>query len=457
MSGFWGDRLAEQRASLAPVFSMRTHEGVLRRIPGNLAHDVRDQASGRVIVFVHGLCETDRYWGYGATKRYGDPTVTFGSMLRDSDGWTPLYAEYNSGLHISANGRLLADYLDELTRAWPVPVREVALVGHSMGGLVVRSAAHLGAEAEHGWAAALTHVIGLGAPNTGAPLERLVNRGTHAMARLPETRPFADWLNRRSVGIKDLRHGALLEHDWFGIDPEDRLDRCTPATLLAGVQYSMVSATLSREPDGFLAHDLLVQHVSAHGSGPKRRIEFDIDRLYPRRPADPLRPAHRPDVYARSSAGSKAARTSSCFRLRSGMDQIAIREIEQLKYRYLRALDLKEWDEFGQTLAEDIDATYGTRLDFSGRDQVVELHARVAAGHDHHPAPVPPPGDRRRRGQRRRHLVPGGQGAGHRAAAHAHRCVASTPTPTSAATAAGRSRRRATSAPSRRWSHCRPT
>lgn len=280
LSGFWGDRLAEQRASLAPVFSMRTHEGVLRRIPGNLAHDVRDQASGRVIVFVHGLCETDRYWGYGATKRYGDPTVTFGSMLRDSDGWTPLYAEYNSGLHISANGRLLADYLDELTRAWPVPVREVALVGHSMGGLVVRSAAHLGAEAEHGWAAALTHVIGLGAPNTGAPLERLVNRGTHAMARLPETRPFADWLNRRSVGIKDLRHGALLEHDWFGIDPEDRLDRCTPATLLAGVQYSMVSATLSREPDGFLAHDLLVQHVSAHGSGPKRRIEFDIDRLF---------------------------------------------------------------------------------------------------------------------------------------------------------------------------------
>jgi hypothetical protein len=100
------------------------------------------------------------------------------------------------------------------------------------------------------------------------------------MSRLPETRPFAEWLNRRSVGIKDLRHGAVLEHDWFGLDPEDRLDRCNPATLLAGVQYSMVSATLSREPDGFFSHDLLVQHVSSHGTGPNRRIEFDVDRLF---------------------------------------------------------------------------------------------------------------------------------------------------------------------------------
>jgi pimeloyl-ACP methyl ester carboxylesterase len=199
-------------------------------------------------------------------------------MLRDSDGWTPLYAEYNSGLHISDNGRLLATYLDELQAAWPVPVTEIALVGHSMGGLVVRAAAHQAAD--FAWAGSLRHVIGLGAPHLGAPLERLVNRGTHALGRLPETLPFAQWLNRRSVGIKDLRHGAVLEDDWFGIDPEDRLDRCNPATLVPGVQYSMVSATLSRKPDGVFAHDLLVQHMSAHGSGAKRRIEFDVDRLF---------------------------------------------------------------------------------------------------------------------------------------------------------------------------------
>ena len=279
LSGFWGDRLAEERASLAPEFSMRTHDGSLRQVPANLAHDASATATGRLVVFLHGLCETDRYWWYGAVKHHGDPDVTFGSQLRDTDGWTPLYAEYNSGLHISSNGRLVADYLEELVAAWPVPVTEVALIGHSMGGLVVRSAAHLGDESGHRWTESLRHVIGLGAPHLGAPLERFVNRGTHAMARLPETRPFADWLNRRSVGIKDLRYGAVLESDWFGLDPEDRLDRCNPATLLPGVQYSMVSATLSREPHGPFAHDLLVQHASAHGSGRGRRIEFDVDRL----------------------------------------------------------------------------------------------------------------------------------------------------------------------------------
>ena len=69
---------------------------------------------------------------------------------------------------------------------------------------------------------ALRHIVGLGAPHLGAPLERFVNAGTHAMARLPETRPIATWLNRRSVGIKDLRHGSVLEDDWHGFDPDDR-------------------------------------------------------------------------------------------------------------------------------------------------------------------------------------------------------------------------------------------
>lgn len=283
INGFWGDRLATQRPSLAPVFSMRTHDGELRRVTDNLIHDLRSEATActdKVIVFVHGLCETDRYWAYGAEKHYGERAVTFGSMLRESDGWTPLYAEYNSGLHISENGRHVAEYLDSLLASWPVPVTEVALVGHSMGGLVVRSAAHQAHETGMAWASSLRHVIGLGAPHHGAPLEQFVNRGTHAMAKLPETLPFAQWLNRRSVGIKDLRHGAVLESDWFGVDPEDRLDRCNPASLLPGVQYSMVSATLSRNPEGLFAHDLLVQHASAHGTGKNRRIDFDVDRLF---------------------------------------------------------------------------------------------------------------------------------------------------------------------------------
>jgi pimeloyl-ACP methyl ester carboxylesterase len=281
INGFWGDRLAEQQAALASVLSLRTHDGRLRRRPGNVVHDVAEP-TGRLVIFAHGLCENERYWWFGAEKNWGDPAVTFGSLLRKEREWTPLYLHYNSGLHISENGRLLAGYLETLVQKWPVPVTEIALVGHSMGGLIARSAAHAGADDNLVWVEALRHVVGLGAPHLGAPLERWVNARSHAMARLPETRPIATWLNRRSVGIKDLRYGSVVEADWSGVDPDDRLDRCTPGSLLPGVAYSMVSATLSEKPDGRFAHDLLVEHISAHGTGRPdaiRRMEFEVDRL----------------------------------------------------------------------------------------------------------------------------------------------------------------------------------
>jgi hypothetical protein len=281
LNGFWGDRLAEQRPVLAPVMRMRTHEGRLRRIPSNVAHDIPGAATGRVAVFVHGLCETDLSWWLGAEKTWGDASVTYGSLLRDASGWTPLYVTFNSGLHVSANGRSLAELLEGMLATWPVPVTDVALIGHSMGGLVARSAGHQAVELGHSWAGSLRHIVGLGTPHLGAPLERLVTKGTHAMARVPETRPLATWLNRRSVGIKDLRYGAVVEADWAGFDPDLCLDdRCTPASLLPGVTYSVVSATLSRKPRGPLAHDLLVQHGSAHGVGPTRRIPFEADRSF---------------------------------------------------------------------------------------------------------------------------------------------------------------------------------
>lgn len=235
------------------------------------------------MIFVHGLCENERFWWLGAEKNWGYADVTYGSLLREHRGWTPLYVHYNTGLHVSESGRLLADYLEALVDRWPGPVPDITLVGHSMGGLVARSAAHQAAADGLMWTKAMRHIVGLGSPHLGAPLERWVNAGTRAMGKLPETRPFAIWLNRRSVGIKDLRHGALLEDDWAGGDPDDPLDRCTPATLLPGVAYSMVSATLSRDPDGPFAHDLFVQRASAHGTGrPRatRRIDFELDRLF---------------------------------------------------------------------------------------------------------------------------------------------------------------------------------
>ncbi len=58
---------------------------------------------------------------------------------------TPVYLRYNTGLPVGRNGADLAWLLDDLVAAWPVPVRSIALVGHSMGGLVVRAAFHAAA------------------------------------------------------------------------------------------------------------------------------------------------------------------------------------------------------------------------------------------------------------------------------------------------------------------------
>jgi pimeloyl-ACP methyl ester carboxylesterase len=280
LNGFWGDRLAEQRRALAPVLSIRVHDGRLRAVPANVVHDVGDTATGRIIVFLHGLCENDLYWRFRAERTWGERTVTYGSLLRDECGWTPLYVSYNSGLHISANGLELAARLDELIASWPVPVSDVTLVGHSMGGLVARSAVHQAAELGQPWVTSVRRLVGLGAPHLGAPLERGVNAGTHTLAKLPETRPFATWLNQRSVGIKDLRHGALVEADWMGFDPDDRRDNCTHLEFLPDVAYYAVSATLSREPTSRFPSvgDLLVDYPSANGHGTKRRLVFDAER-----------------------------------------------------------------------------------------------------------------------------------------------------------------------------------
>lgn len=281
VNGFWGDRLTREQAALAATMRLRLHDGPLRRVPANVAHDADDSVTGRLVVFLHGLCETDLCWSLSAEKRWGDRRATYGSKLRDDDGWTPLYANFNTGVHISDNGRELAEQLEEVVEVWPVPVTEIALVGHSLGGLIARSAAHQADERAMAWVSYLRHVVGLGTPHLGAPLERFANWGTHRLARLPETRPFATWLNRRSVGIKDLRYGALIEADWLDWDPDELLqDRCTPAVLIPGVAYSMASATLSRSAEGFWAHDLLVQHSSAHGTGKVRSIPFEPDRSF---------------------------------------------------------------------------------------------------------------------------------------------------------------------------------
>jgi pimeloyl-ACP methyl ester carboxylesterase len=233
------------------------------------------QAGPRLVVFVHGLMGTELGWRLGARKGH----ASYGERLEDELGLTSVDVRYNSGRHISENGRSLADLLEALVAAWPVEVEELALVGHSMGGLVSRSACHQAALENADWAQHVRHVISLGTPHLGAPLAQGVHYLAAGLSRLPETRPVGAFFGRRSAGIRDLRHGSLVDADWRGRDPDALAAvACQEVPLLEGATHCFVAATITAsgaDPLGRLIGDTLVLGPSASGRSRRRRIPFE--------------------------------------------------------------------------------------------------------------------------------------------------------------------------------------
>ena len=276
LNGFAGDRLAASGSGAAIRMAVRAG-GVDVTADRDALTAAFPAAAARLAVFVHGLGGTEHSW----QVRGGRDSVNYGARLEADLDYTPVYVRYNSGLHVSENGRALAALLADVTAAWPVPVRVIALIGHSMGGLVVRSACHYGVLSDAAWAGAVRHVVCLGSPHLGAPMEKAVNAAASWLSLLPETRPFADLLNRRSVGVKDLRFGSLVDEDWIGRDPDAFLqDTCREVPFLDAAAHYFMGVTVTSDPEhpiGRLVGDLLVRFPSAAGRGRRRRIPFAIE------------------------------------------------------------------------------------------------------------------------------------------------------------------------------------
>jgi pimeloyl-ACP methyl ester carboxylesterase len=197
---------------------------------------------------------------------------------------------------------LFSDLLSAVVANWPTVVAEIALIGHSMGGLIARSGCQGGQQAGASWVPAVRHVVCLGSPHLGAPLEKGVAVLSRALAGVAETRPLASLLNERSAGIKDLRHGYLTEDDWRDCDPDScRLDHRSPIELLPNASHYAVAATVTRDPShpvGRVVGDVLVLPASAHGvSTDGRHIPFPAEN---RRQFGGLHHLHllnHPDIY----------------------------------------------------------------------------------------------------------------------------------------------------------------
>ena len=270
LNGAWGDLLHHTRNPLALTMTIRS---IGRTAP----------VTGDVAVWLHGLCETDASWRLAAAKHYGDPRSTHGDRLHREVGLTPVFLRYNTGLHVSDNGAQLSEVLDQLVSDWPVPVTRLTLIGHSMGGLVIRSACHGRSGMAAAWVPLVRRIVYLGSPHLGAPLEVGAAAATRALRRLPETQPIARALATRSVGIKDLRFGDVLADDWAALTDLDDL-RPEPETcpaLLEGADHYYIGATVGRRHDTVAARvlgDALVPFASASGEGKVRRLGLAVDR-----------------------------------------------------------------------------------------------------------------------------------------------------------------------------------
>ena len=205
LNGVLGDHLAASGNPLAIPMRLRCDGAPLELSTPALAAAI-PQPSGKILLLAHGLCMNDLQW-----RRKGHD---HGAALAADAGYTPVYLHYNSGLHISSNGRACADLIEQLVQAWPVPVESVAILGHSMGGLVTRSACHYGQLAGHAWLRQLRKIVFLGTPHRGAPLERSGNWLDALLDSSPYTAAFSRLGKIRSAGITDLRHGSLLHEDW---------------------------------------------------------------------------------------------------------------------------------------------------------------------------------------------------------------------------------------------------
>jgi pimeloyl-ACP methyl ester carboxylesterase len=274
LNGVLGDHLAASDNPLAIAMRFR-RSGRPLLLDRFALRSSLPGATPRLLVLLHGLCMNDLQW-----QRAGHD---HGEALARDLGYTPVYLHYNSGLSVSTNGRILAPLMERLYDAWPMPIERLVMMGHSMGGLVARSAIHHGALVQRGglrWPTRVNDLVCLGTPHQGAPLERAGHGVDVLLSAAPYAAPLARLGKVRSAGIKDLRLGNIVSAP-VG---DDGTHRCAQVGLPDGTtRCYTVAASLGASAGSLKAQllgDGLVPIASALGqdSDPGRRLAFAEDR-----------------------------------------------------------------------------------------------------------------------------------------------------------------------------------
>lgn len=282
LNGAFGDQLAERQDRRAIQMSFRRHGADVPVAALRLAPD--DAGPRKVVVFLHGLMGDEIIWQAGSPDG-----LRYGPRLQQDTGAVCLYVRYNSGLHISQNGQLLHQLLAELLCSYPDAIGSLALVGHSMGGLVIRSAGYYASQQAANspglpgtaqqpatrssapetasWLTRLQDVFLLGVPNDGSFLEQNSHFTSVVLRKinLRPTRFISGLIDKRSNGIKDLRHAILVDADWQDPHADDLFPPRTLVPPLPGVRYHVLVGSLLKSANSAL-HDYFGDGLVGAGS-----------------------------------------------------------------------------------------------------------------------------------------------------------------------------------------------
>lgn len=245
INGVYGDRLllTDNELALGMQF-FHQNQAIDSQLSSNLK-----SPSTKIMLFIHGLCMSHHCWESGGEN--------LSSKMAETLGYTPVYLDYNTGRCIADNGLELAIQLEKLVDIWPVNVSNITIVGHSMGGLVARSASYYGEKNNCRWLHINKTLVSIGTPHAGAPLEKVASALENLMQLSPYSIPFVRLTKIRSQGIENLRYGEITTSDKFVPLPID-------------VEYFALAATLNKQQkfttEKFIG-DGLVTPDSAFGQG----------------------------------------------------------------------------------------------------------------------------------------------------------------------------------------------
>lgn len=233
------------------------------------------ELSGRVVILAHGLCMNHLSWAPNQSTGLGE------HIMYHQPRTTVLYLNYNTGRRISSNGRTLSNALEKLVTKNP-RITEIDLIGHSMGGMVSRSAIFYGKQSAYKWLDRVENLVCIGSPHQGAVLERLGFLFQEKIGQVRFANVIAQLANMRSAGIIDLRHGSVRDDDWEHLEARiGQMDDCRkPAPVPSSINTYLIAGTLEHESSSSKTLEALGDYLltvkSAMGEHPHPQYRLNV-------------------------------------------------------------------------------------------------------------------------------------------------------------------------------------